>query len=189
MLAAIEDAIVERIKSAAGMRYLRSVESYGGQFDDETFDVVRALPAVWVTFSGAGKPLQTSEKRFLTSASFAVMCCARSLRSEENTRHDGPGGEVGVYRILRDVKTLLLMQDLGLDIDHLRPGAVRTLYNTKLRHNGLAVFAQEWHTKVVDVVPDEATVELLRVGLTYQVQPGSGGTAAGDLVQRATPIF
>ncbi|MFZ6748518.1 phage protein Gp37 [Undibacterium sp. Ren11W] len=184
MLAAIETAIIATIKAAAGLNYLRSVESYGGQFDDDTFDVVRTLPAVWVTFSGSGKPVQTGEKRFMTPASFAVMCCARSVRSEETTRHDGPGNEVGVYRILRDVKQLLLMQDLGLAIDHLRPGAVRTLYNTKMRGNGLAVFAQEWHTKYIETVAPETETDLLRIGLNYRIKPGDDLTDASDLVQR-----
>jgi phage gp37-like protein len=183
MLAAIEAAIIERIQGAAGMAYLRSVESYGGQFDDDTFDVVRILPAVWVTFAGAGKPHQTSADRFLTPVTMAVMCCARSVRSEQATRQDGPGGEIGVYRIVKDVRTLLLMQDLGLEIDHLRPGAIRTLYNTKLRSAGLAVFAQEWHTKFVDTVPPEANVtELLSVGLNYLLKPGDAVADASDTV-------
>ncbi|WP_295756023.1 phage protein Gp37 [Undibacterium sp.] len=183
MLAAIETAIINRIKAAAGLSYLRSVESYGGQFDDDTFDVVRILPAVWVTFAGSAKPVQHGANAFLTPVTFAVMCCARSVRSEETTRHDGPAGEVGVYRILKDVKTLLLMQDLGLDIDHLRPGATRTLYNTNLRNNGLAVFAQEWHTKFSDDVPAEANVtELLHVGLNYRLKPGDDLTDAADTV-------
>ncbi len=181
MLAEIENAIIARIKGA-GLSYLRTVESYGGQFDDDTFDVIRVLPAVWVTFAGSAKPEQKGEKRFLTPATFAVMCCARSVRSEQSTRHDGPAGEVGVYRIMEDIKRLLLMQDLDLEIDHFRPGAVRTLYNTRLRAGGLAVFSQEWHTKYVDVVAPEAEVDLLRVGLNYRIKPGDDITDASDLV-------
>lgn len=182
MIADIETAIIARIKSAAGMRYLRSVESYGGQFDDDTFDVVRVLPAVWVTFAGASKPVQTGENRFLKSATFAVMCGARSVRSERTTRHDGPAGEVGAYTILQDVETLLLMQDLGMAVDYLRPGAVRTLYNTRLRSNGLAVFAQEWHTKYVVTKPTDDEVDFLRVGLNYNLKPGDDKPDASDLV-------
>ena len=182
MIAAIETAIIDRLKTAAGMSYLRAVESYGGQFDDDTFDVVRVLPAVWVTFAGAGKPVQTGENRFLKSATFAVMCGARNVRSERTTRHDGPNGEIGAYTILQDVESLLLMQDLGLAIDHLRPGAVRTLYNTRLRTNGLAVFAQEWHTKYVVTKPTDEEVDLLRIGLHYNLKPGDDNPDANDLV-------
>lgn len=182
MIAEIETAIIDRIKTASGMRYLRSVESYGGQFDDDTFDVVRLLPAVWVTFAGAGRPVQAGESRFVKPATFAVMCGARSVRSERTTRHDGPAGEVGAYSILQDVETLLMMQDLGLAIDHFRPGAVRTLYNTRLRSNGLAVFAQEWHTKYVVTKPTDDEVDLLRIGLNYNLKPGDDNPDASDLV-------
>lgn len=181
MLAAIETAIIARIKNAT-LPYLHSVESYGGQFDDEAFDVVRVLPAVWVTFAGAAKPEQKGEQKFLTPATFAVMCCARSTRSERTTRHNGPAGEVGVYQILADIKQLLLMQDLGLAIDHFRPGAIRTLYNTTLRNSGLAVFSQEWHTKFVDTVAPDASVDLQRVGLNYRIKPGDDVTDASDIV-------
>jgi phage gp37-like protein len=182
MIAEIETAIIDRIKSAAGMKYLRAVESYGGQLDEEINDVVRVLPAVWVTFAGTGKPVQQGENRFIKPATFAVMCGARSVRSERTTRQDGPAGEVGAYRILQDVETLLLMQDFGLAIDYFRPGAVRTLYNTRLRNNGLAVFAQEWHTKYVVTKPTDDEVDFLRVGLNYNLKPGDDNPDASDLV-------
>lgn len=182
MLAAIENAMITQIKTA--VPYLRAVDSYGGQFDDETFDVIRALPAVWVTFAGSAKPEQTGPKRFLTPATFAVMCAARSVRSERTTRHDGPAaGEIGAYRILSDVRLALLMQDLGMDIDHFRPGAVRTLYNTKLRASGLAVFAQEWHTKYVDQAMPDPDIPVDRIDLLYSLKPGDDRPDAEDLVK------
>ncbi len=181
MLAAIETAIIDRIKGA-GLAYLRTVESYGGQFDDDTFDVIRVLPAIWVTFAGSGKPEQKSERKFTTPATFAVMCCARSTRSERTTRHNGPAGEVGVYQMLTDIRQLLMMQDLGLAIDHFRPGATRTLYNTALRNSGLAVFSQEWHTKYVELAPAETSVDLKRIGLNYPLKPGDDVADASDLV-------
>lgn len=183
MLADIENAIIHAIKTAPNMQYVRSIDSYGGQFDSDTFDVIRILPAIWITFGGARQPAQIGEKKFLTPASFAVMCCARSVRGERTTRHDGAAGEVGVYHMLEDVRRLLLMKDLGLAIDHFRPGAITTLYNTKLRENGLAVFAQEWHTKFVDTVPPDAETDLLRIDLEYRLKPGDDMTDASDLVQ------
>jgi phage gp37-like protein len=180
MLALIEDAMIERLK---GLQYVRNVESYGGQFDDDTFDVVRVLPAIWVTFAGAGKPEHKSAGKFLTPVTFAVMCAARSVRSERATRHGGPAGEVGVYQMLKDTQPLLTMEDLGLPIDHLRPGAIRTLYNTKLRSSGLAVFAQEWHTKYTYEASDGDAAEVLRVNLQYRLKPGDDNTDASDLVE------
>ncbi|MFZ6687508.1 phage protein Gp37 [Undibacterium sp. SXout11W] len=182
MLAEIENAIIHAIQSAPGMRYLKAVDSYGGEFDSETFDVIRALPAVWVVFAGSGKPQKIGAQKFLTPATFAVMCGARSVRSEKATRQNGPGGEVGVYRILEDVSSLLLMKDLGLAIDHFQPGSVKTLYNTQLRSNGLAVFAQEWHTKFTQTVPAESSTPLKSVGLAY-TEAATGKTEASDVVQ------
>lgn len=211
MLAMIEDAMIERLKGT--LTYLRSVESYGGQFDDDTFDVVRVLPAIWIAFAGTGKPEQKGADRFLTPASFVVMHCARSVRGEKATRHGGPNGEVGVYQLLRDVKQILLMQDLGLAIDHLRPGPIKTLFNTKLRKNGLAVFTQEWTTKFIDNVAGLPMIggapvakvviggkqvttpivdgvpvttppgDLLRINADYTLKPGDDVVDASDLVK------
>jgi phage gp37-like protein len=182
MLAQIEDAMITAIQSAPTMKYLRAVDSYGGQFDDESFDVIRVLPAVWVTFAGTGKPHKTGAQHFLTPAKFAVMCCARSIRSEKTTRHNGPNGEVGVYQMLEDVKAVLLMQDLGLPIDYFQPGAITTLYNTRHRQNGLAVFAQEWHTKFMDAVPSVSSTPLQSVSLAYS-RAGTSQVEATDIVQ------
>jgi len=178
MLAEIEDALVARIKT---LQYVRAVESYGGQLDDETFEVLRVVPAIWVTFGGSSKPEQSGPKKFLTPATFVVMCAARSVRNERSTRHGGPGNEVGVYQMLEDVRQLLLMQDLGLAIDHFRPGAVRTLYNTRLRGSALAVFAQEWHTKYVEKPPTDGW-QFQSVDLQYRLKPGDDKTDANDVV-------
>jgi phage gp37-like protein len=183
MLAEIEDAMIAAIKSNPAMKYLRSVESYGGQFDSDTFDVVRVLPAIWVAFGGASLPQQIGEGKFLTPCSFAVMCGARNVRGERFTRHNGPPGEIGVYQLLADQKAIFLMKDLGLPIDHFRPGRITTLYNTRLRENGLAVFAQEWHTKFVDKVPPDISGDLTSINLQYRLKPGDDITDASDLVK------
>jgi phage gp37-like protein len=151
MLATIEDAMIARFK--ATLTYLKSVESYAGQLDDETFDSVRVMPALWIAFAGLGTPKQLGADRFLTPATFAVMCCVRSVRGEKTARRGGAApGDVGVYHIMRDVRQLLLMQDLGLAIEHFRPGPMKTIFNTKLKNGGLAVYSYEWHTKFIDNV-------------------------------------
>lgn len=217
MEAAIENAIIDLVKGT--LTYLKSVESYGGEFDDETFDVVRVLPSVWVTFAGSGKPVQQGADRFRVPGTFAVMCAARNLRGEKATRHGGPAGEVGVYQILRDVRQLLLMNDLkefGLKIDHFRPGTVKTLFNTKIKGKGVAVFASEWHTQyivnvaglpmiggapVADVQIGDRTVksplvdgqqvtapqpDLTRVDIDYTLTPGDATKDASDSVTLQT---
>ena len=87
MLAQIEDGIIAMIKAASaaapGLGYkIATVDSYGGEFDEQLADTVRRFPGVWVTFAGAGKPIPkgTAKDKFLVPLTFAVMVGARSVR-------------------------------------------------------------------------------------------------------------
>jgi len=79
--------------------------------------------------------------------------------------------EVGAYQILKDVSMLLAGNDLGLQITRLQPGAIRTLYNTKLRNSGLAVFSREWHCEFIETQPreqiDPSSGDFLKVGISF----------------------
>lgn len=196
MLAAIEDAIIARIKAAAaatpGLGYkLPTVESYGGELDDDLAAVVRKFPAVWVTFAGSGKsrPSSTARNKWLTPATFVVMVGARNVRGERATRKGLTVGgvikEVGVYQMLADISLLLINNDLGLAIGNLKPGATRTLFNTKLNGQALAVFAREWHTEFVETQPrkliDTTDPMWLKLGINYYLTPGDAVADASDL--------
>lgn len=197
MIAAIEDAIIERIKtasaSAPGLGYvIREVKSYGGEFDDDLSQVIRSFPAVWVTFVGSGKsrPMANSRNKWLTPVTFAVMVGARNIRGERETRQGLTVGgvlqEVGVYQMLKDISLLLINSDLGLKIDYLKPGATRTLYNTRMNGQALAVFAREWHTEFVETQPREAidptSADWLSLGINYYLQPDDGVADLSDAV-------
>lgn len=186
MIAAIETAIIACIRAASLPYKLATVASYGGELDDELDDVVRSFPAVWVTFSGGAKPERTGNRTWRVPCTFSVLCGVRSPRSEQATRHgltlNGVAVEAGVYQMLADVRNLLLNSDLGLSINPFAPGAVRTLYNTKLRSEALAVFGQEWHTSFVmhqDAPPALPAGMLNTVGMTYLGEP-SGKTLTSD---------
>lgn len=185
MIATIEDAIIARLKSAAGLGYTPDVESYGGEFDGDLTQVVRRFPAFWVTYSGSSKPtpVGTSKDKWLVPLTFVVLAGAYNTRSEADRRKgvsvNGTVIEPGVYKMLSDSRNLLIRQDLGLAISPLTPGAERTLFNTGMTDRGIAVFAQEWHTQYVVSTPAEVTVDLLRVGMTYLAEP-SGKTLASD---------
>lgn len=197
MIAAIEDAIIERIQNAAaatpGLGYtIREVKSYGGEFDDDLSQVVRSFPAVWVTFVSAGKsrPMANSRNKWLTPVTFAVMVGAMNIRGERATRQGvNVGGvlhEVGVYQMLQDISLLLINSDLGLKIDYLKPGATRTLYNTRMNCQALAVFAREWHTEFVEAQPrepiDPTSADWLSTGINYYLQPDDGVADLSDAV-------
>ena len=145
----IENAIIERI-AAAKLPYLRLVASYGGELVGDWQGVIRALPAVWVTFRDGTppEPQNTARTRWLARLGFTTIVAARSSRSEAATRKGGPGN-VGSYQMLDDVARLICMQDFGLDgVDHLRPGRTRSLFNAKTAAQALSVMSQEWTATV-----------------------------------------
>jgi len=196
MIAEIEDAIIARIETAAssspGLGYkLKEVASYGGELDDDLAKVVRAFPAVWVTFAGcrASARMNTQGNKWKTPATFVTMCGSRNVRGERATRQGLTDGgvikEVGVYQMLKDVSLLLAGNDLGLAITPLKPGAIRTLFNTKLSGQGLAVFAREWHCDFVETQPrapiDPTDPMWLKLGINYYLEPGDAVADAADL--------
>lgn len=182
MLATIEQAFVARIKSAAALNYLKTVDSYAGQLDEGLGEVIRAYPAVWVTFAGSAKPIKSGSNTWKIPVTFVTMVAARNVRDEKAARV-GTVNEVGAYRILKDLRTLMLNQDLGLEIERFAPGAIKTLYNTKVGKDGLAIFSQEWTTAFVEHAPTEEEVELLRIDLNYLIKPGDENIDATDILR------
>lgn len=152
MTTQVELAIIERLRAGLG-RMAIQVESYGGQLDDELDNVVRAFPSVWVTFGGitSTKPRGVSRKQYSTYVRFVVMVGDYNVRNEGSTRIGGPAlDEVGSYRLVHAVRRLLTNQDFGLPVDYLKPGRVRTLYNTKLGKRAISVFGCEFDTYWVE---------------------------------------
>lgn len=157
IITAVENAMVGRLKTGLG-RMVRQVSTYGGEFDDDGLaDVVRNLPAAWVTFGGIRKttPVGTDRKKWKAEATFIVMVGAYSVRSEASSRHGGAApGEIGTNLLIYAVRRLLTQQDLALPIRGLAPGSVRTLFNTRLQRDAFSVFALEFHTDWVELALD-----------------------------------
>jgi len=155
IITAVELAMVDRLTRGLG-KMVSSVETYGGEFDDENLaDVIRRFPAAWVTFGGVKKTtlVDTSRQKWKPEATFVVMVGARSVRSEAASRHGGPAqGEVGTNLLIYAVRRLMAQQDMGLPIRELMPGAVRTLFNTRLQREAFSVFALEFHTEWMESV-------------------------------------
>jgi len=149
---AIERAMVERLRVGLG-RLVLSVDSYGGEFDEDLTTVVRRFPAAWVTFAGVltTRPVSTSRRQYRANARFVVLVGQRSIRSERASRVGEPAGQVGSYDLVRAVRRLLTHQDFDLDgVDPLQPGAVRTLFNGQVRSDGASVFACEFDTAWIE---------------------------------------
>jgi len=185
MIAVIEEAIKTRLAGAA-LPYKPEVATYGGEFDEGLDQVVRRFPALWVCFAhdGPGKPLAMPKRVWRFPATFVVIVAARNLRCEAAARK-GDAGQVGAYAMIKDVRRLLLYQDLGLDIEELAPGRTRNLVAARLKANAAAAYAMEWHTSYDVVLGESGLPEPLmleRVGLDYHLQPDDGLPDAADLV-------
>jgi len=197
-IARIEDAIMRRLGEAK-LPYLRTVATYGGELDGEMAQTIRRLPAVWVAFQGEreAEPVGTSRTVWHVPATWVVLVAAHNLRNEAATRR-GDAMHVGTYQMLEDVRALLLGQDFeawGLEMDPLRPGRVRSLFNGKLQSQGVSIYAQEWHTRyalhlpptalggvAAETAPGTVLPPLSGVGLRYHLQPDDGTPDAVDLV-------
>ncbi|ANE71943.1 DUF1834 family protein [Klebsiella pneumoniae] len=145
----IESAIIDRLTRGLG-KLVREVRSYSGELDGDPADVIRQLPGVWVTFGGvqSSELLSTARNKWRDTGRFVVLSGARSVRSDQATRHGGPSfNEVGSYQLVYAIRRLLARQDLGLPIEHLMPGKVRTLFNTQVKAAAMSVFACEFDTR------------------------------------------
>lgn len=181
----VEDAIIAAVQKARFGYSLREVTSYGGQLDEGLEQVVRVLPAVWVTFGGSAKPRKVGPDKWKVPCTFVVLVGSRSVSKEAATRH-GDSGTPGTYRMLSDVAGLLAGQDLGLPIEAFEPGAVKTLYNSKLSSQAMSVFSHEFHTAYIlkgkITRAAEEAPEVQKVGLNYHLTPDDGVADASDLV-------
>lgn len=215
IITAIELAMVARLRLGLG-KMVKSVETYGGELDDELDEVVRRFPAAWVTFGGVRdtQPRGTSREQWKAEALFAVMVGARSVRNEQAARHGGPAlHEVGTNTLIYAVRRLLAQQDLGLPVRHLAPGRIRTLRHVIVDKEKFSCFALEFHTAwveealpngmfappVADGNPDDVferyegqlgtpDPDWLRTALSYYLQPDDGKTDAQDLItHRSNP--
>ncbi len=201
--------MVARLRLGLG-KMVRSVETYGGELDDDSDEVIRRFPAAWVTFGGVRdtQPTATSREKWKAEALFAVMVGARSVRNEQTARHGGPAlHEVGTNTLIYAVRRLLSQQDLGLPVRHLAPGRIRTLRHVLLDREAFSCYALEFHTAWVEEVlqngrfpdqvgdgqPDDVfgrydgqlgvpDPDWLHTGLNYYLQPDDGKPDAQDLI-------
>jgi len=203
----IELAIIERLKQGLG-KIVREVVSYSGEMDDDLGNIVRALPAAWVTFGGINrsKAVETSKKKYLSTGTFVVMVGQQSVRNDKSGRITGRTNEVGTNTLVWAVRRLLSQQDLGMPISALRPGRVRTLFNTQLQSRAVSVYACEFETDWFEHVlanetwplPDENKADelfqlyhgrvdnpnpdLLAVRVNYDTNPATVTPVANDII-------
>ncbi len=166
----------------AQLPYLRTVATYGGDFEASVPSVVRQLPAVWLMdrgTTGEPRPLDTGKRKWLVPCAWLLMAGARDLRNQAARR--GSAASVGVYQMLADTAALLTGRDFGLEIRELEPGPIRSVYSGKTSGQALAIYSQEWRTAYVLALPQGCTIAELDTP-----RPG-GGTVPGQPDQAALP--
>ena len=172
--------------------WIREIKTYGGEFDDDISAIVKAFPAIWVTFDGSKSPEKSSVNKTRMPITFVVLVGNRSVRNEESQRH-GAGADIGTFQMLHQVQQLLTGNDLSSQgVKGLAPlelGRVKTIFNTSTRGQSLSVLAQEFTTAYTitasDRVREEAEEEswLERININYNFDPKDFDRFESDLVE------
>lgn len=187
----IETGIVARLNAVARPAGLKlQAESYGGQLDDELFAWVRQLPAAWVTFDAVTSVVRRSNRLFKYSGTFEVLVAQRHLQQDDRRLNDeSKGRDVGAYALIEQNKLALVGRNLGLAIQPLVPGAIRSVMKGVVNREAIVVLAQSFTTEWMEEYPEEAMTpdgELVLVGLNYLLKPGDQVTDTTDLVTTRT---
>jgi phage gp37-like protein len=168
-----------------------TIESYGAQLDDETFGWLRTVPAQWVTFDAITNVQKKGRNTWLYTGSFEVLSAQRHL--QENARRlngEAADQDIGAYELVERAKLLLAGQMLGLAIQPIEPGNVRSVMKGMANRDAVAVYAQQFSTQWLEVLPPEELTppgELVSVGLNFLIKPGDENTDTSDLVTTQNP--
>jgi len=145
MIGAIENAIIAKIQaasdaSALGYRF-KTVESFGQTITpDNLRRSTQSFPAALVVFAGEPRPTDGPGGKTRHSPMFTIFLCQKNRRGDGSSR-SGKDGKVGTYQMIEDVRGLLSEQTLGLAIDPIKPGAVRSV----MQDDGPSIYALELH--------------------------------------------
>ena len=188
---AIKDVMAQQIQ-AKKWPWIREIKTYGGEFDDDIATIIKAFPAIWVTFEGSKSPEKTSANKTKMPITFVILVGNRSVRNEESQRH-GAGRDIGTFQMLKQVQMLLTGNDLSSQgVKGLAPlelGRIKTIFNSSTRGQSLSVLAQEFTTSYTittsDRVREEAEEEswLERININYHFDPKDFDRFESDLVE------
>lgn len=131
-----ENAVTARLQAASdagvlGYKYAQ-LGSYPLNFDEWILQQQVKFPAAWIVWAGWATGDLQGPGSYQLPSRFILVLAAESLRNEVSTRQ-GSVGQVGSYQLLMDACGLLANHKLGLDINPIRIGAARTLFNPKLQ--------------------------------------------------------
>jgi phage gp37-like protein len=121
----IENSLLTRL--GAELTYLKTLETYAGQLEDEIEKLPLLFPAVFVVYKGSGFEW-VDGALYNETVEFTVLAAAKNLKSPEAARKDP---STGAYKLVKDVLAALTNQNLALDIEHLRPIRTDLIHTSK----------------------------------------------------------
>lgn len=176
---AIKD-LCDQQKKSSKWPWLATVQSYGGEFDEDLLNIVKRFPAIWVTTTGDAAPKKLSHNKYEYFVKVVIMVGASSMRNEEARRH-GAGSDIGSYDMLKEVWKLFIGNSLKQEIqglNPLEPGKTKTIFNTQVRSQSISVLAQEFTTSFIIKASDrdreeqdEDVGEIRKIHTDYYYQP------------------
>jgi len=118
----IENAIVTALDADPINTYAKTIESYDGQLEQEIGKTLLILPAVLPVFAGDRfTEASGSNTVYNRICDWDVLVAFRNLRGESATRRGVSGAsEIGIYEALDDVRSKLVGENLGLEIEPFR---------------------------------------------------------------------
>lgn len=202
MIAQTELAILDALRAAGESGVLgykwQTLETYPEEWDLYLKDKRDwRSPAAWVVFAGADSSFVTSMGTVrLEGARFGLVVAAENKRNETATRHGGPGdaaaAEPGSYQLILDAIAILAGSTLGIDIDALEPGAIRSVRPfAALKERNVSMFATMFVTAFeFTMLPSgEALDAFETLHLDWDVPPFGGidGDPGEDGIQLPAP--
>ncbi len=141
---AIEEAIKAGIRDA--MPYVKTVDTYAGQLEEDISRLVQPFPAVFVTYGGSAFEW-VDGRSFSAAPDFSVIVAARDLRGKEDLRK----AEYGCYRMVADALAAIANQTFGLDILPMKPVKVALMLVSRT----VAAYGIDFQTAFDTVYPPQ----------------------------------
>lgn len=124
----IHDAIVDELKGSATLASLcKTIDSYHGEIDDLISQVAQLMvpmPAVYVLYDGTNYE-EVANRSYDKALSFTIIAITKDLRGNEKLK-------AAMIPILDELETVLIDNNLDLDIEPLHPQRIEASLITKL---------------------------------------------------------
>jgi len=117
----IEDKIIQEITT--NLTYIKTVETYAGQLEQEIKTLPIKFPAVFVVYAGSTYQWVDGPNH-QEICKFTILVVAQNLRGQKSARKD----TYGCYQMINDVLNTLTNKTFSLDIEKLKPVRVDLIY-------------------------------------------------------------